>query len=104
MSNAKVRLTPKSRLWTTASNAKSNPKLILRHAQDDGLDLLKNKIMVRPRRELSRTLVEPLILDFDIHLAFVCLPQARILTLNFIYSLQFLGTSAKEALRSNSLN
>jgi hypothetical protein len=36
--------------------------------------MLKNEIMVRPRRELSRTLVEPLILDFEIHLAFACLP------------------------------
>jgi len=46
------------------------PNLILRQAQDDGLEMLKFKIMVRPRRELSRTLVEPLILDFDIHLTF----------------------------------
>jgi len=57
--------------------------LILRHAQDDGLDLLKNEIMVRPRRELSRTLVEPLILDFDIHLTFASLPQAGILKFGF---------------------
>jgi hypothetical protein len=74
MSNAKARPTRKSRLWTTASNVKSNPKFILRHAQDDGLEMLKNEIMVRPRRELSRTLVEPLILDFEIHLVFACLP------------------------------
>jgi hypothetical protein len=69
MSNAKVRPTPKSRLWTTASNVKSNPKLILRQAQDDGLKMLKNEIMVRPRRELSRTLVEPWILELEIHLS-----------------------------------
>jgi hypothetical protein len=42
------------------------PKLILRQAQDDGLKMLKNEIMVRPRRELSRTLVQPWILEFDI--------------------------------------
>ncbi len=43
----------------------------------------KNKIMVRLRRELSRTLVEPLILDSDIHLIFACLPQAGILKFGF---------------------
>jgi hypothetical protein len=43
-------------------------KFILRQAQDDGLKMPNNKIMVRLRRELSRTLVEPLILEFDIYL------------------------------------
>ncbi len=51
-------------------------KFILRQAQDDGLKMPNNKIMVRLRRELSRTLVEPLILEFDIHLTFICLPKA----------------------------
>ena len=48
----------------------SNPKPILRQAQDDSSKMLKNKIMVSLRRELSRALVEPLILNFDIHLTF----------------------------------
>jgi hypothetical protein len=36
-----------------------NPNVILRQAQDDVLNMLKDETMVRLRRELSRTLVEP---------------------------------------------
>jgi len=59
--------------WFMA-NFKSNPKLILRQAQDDGLNILKIKIMVSLRPELrpraQSNACRTMILEFDIDLAF----------------------------------